>query len=676
MRKRFQDLPEAGSVDARKTDSTSMPFYRDALAAAIFTVSFAVYLLSMPKTVALEDDSIFILSGYFNGVSHPPGYPLYTLVLHLFTQIPIGDIPARAHASSAFFAALACCSLFYILCLTGLERRLSALATLVFAFSATFWSQAIITEVYSLNVFLNLCLLLLGLRIHLDFEANRAASSAMARNFMLFSLAMGLAVSNHWPLTVLAAPAYLLLVARPFFKFKNKLIAVLPGLVAGAVFYGWLYINNQSGPFINFNGKFAGFGEFIDFVLRSHYASVDFQSTAGWFDKLQFVRDLALQSTRELNLLLLFSLLGFYRLIKFPETRIVGLAVGWAVIANSVLLALLVDFDYSDFYWQVFRVYPIVSIAMLFVLAGYGMAAIDRITQIHMTGKHLVIVLLAALALNALTSIPINDRHDYAWGKEYAQKIFEQVPENATLFSDGEIEAGLLGYYHFIKGQRPDITLYSSSALLFDNRLFDYRLADKKQFIETLVRENPQQAFYVANNYYGLETVTRNLYVDRLGKPETEPRHTLTTRDIDLLMQWSAPDYTRDPWTRIAITQLRHRAIFIMTAALKQASEAGLEEYLSTAISGLVRSDTDVLHFLEDSMRGESAISPGFYQARLADIDRGGLHSKQEDSRYVYLAARAAQAGQTRELIENSRRQACQNWPSPKNTFCRQSRGD
>ncbi|MGD2171679.1 MAG: hypothetical protein PVF80_06210, partial [Gammaproteobacteria bacterium] len=109
---------------------------------------------------------------------------------------------------------------------------------------------------------------------------------------------------------------------------------------------------------------------------------------------------------------------------------------------------------------------------------------------------------------------------------------------------------------------------------------------------------------------------------------------------------------------------------------LKQASEAGLEEYLSTAISGLVRSDTDVLHFLEDSMRGESAISPGFYQARLADIDRGGLHSKQEDSRYVYLAARAAQAGQTRELIENSRRQACQNWPSPKNIFCRQSRGD
>ena len=657
-------------VEARKPDSTDAPFFRDTLVAGIFIASLALYLLSMPKTVALEDDSIFILSGYFNGVSHPPGDPLYTLLLHLFIQIPIGDIPARAHASSAFFAALACCTLFYIFCLAGLERRLAALGALVFAISSTFWSQAIIAEVYSLNVLLNLSLLLLGLRIHLHCTDKTVPAKALTRDFLLFSIAMGLAISNHWPLTVLAAPAYLLLVARPFFSLRNKLIAVLPGLAVAAGFYAWLYFNNQSAPFINFSGKFTGLKEFVDFVLRSHYSTVDYQPTVGWSDKIQFSRDLLLQAARDLNLLLIFAALGFYRLVKSPDTLIVGLAVGWAVFSNSILLVLLVDFDYSEIFSVVFQVYPIVSIAMLFVLAGYGITAVNTLLRIDVTRIHLVVVLLAALVLNAMVSIPQNYRHDYSWGEEFAQKIFEQVPESATLFSAGDVEMGLLSYYHFVEGRRPDIRLYSSTALLLDNRLFDYRLADKKTFIEALVQENPQQEFYVANNYYDLEKQSSNLYVDRLGKPETLAQHSITVQDVELLLQWSAPEYTRDPWTRYAIAELRKRAIFIMTAAMKNAADAGLKEYLSTSIASLIRTNGDALHFLKNLIKDASTISPGFYQARLADIDRGQLRSKREDSLYVYLAARASQAEQTREHIENSQRKACLNWPSSKNIYC------
>ena len=38
-----------------------------------------------PRSVALEDDALFVLSSYFLGVEHPPGYPLFTLIGHLFT---------------------------------------------------------------------------------------------------------------------------------------------------------------------------------------------------------------------------------------------------------------------------------------------------------------------------------------------------------------------------------------------------------------------------------------------------------------------------------------------------------------------------------------------------------------------------------------------------------------
>src|SRR5437879_525351 len=47
---------------------------------------FTLYALTAPRTVALEDDGLFVLSSYFLGVEHPPGYPLFTLIGHLFTQ--------------------------------------------------------------------------------------------------------------------------------------------------------------------------------------------------------------------------------------------------------------------------------------------------------------------------------------------------------------------------------------------------------------------------------------------------------------------------------------------------------------------------------------------------------------------------------------------------------------
>jgi len=670
-----ESRPQSEPAPVQPVDLDSIPFYRDPVVLLIFLATFILYLVSMPKTVALEDDSIFILAGYFSGISHPPGYPLYTLILNWFTHIPIGDIPARAHASSAFFGALSCCSLFCIFRLIGLERQLAAPGALVFSLTATFWSQSIITEVYSLNVFLNLCLLLFALRIFLSFKPGGPASAATIRDFYLFSIVMGLALANHWPLTVLATPGYLLLIIRPYFHLRNKLTVVLPAIAISAIAYLYLYWNNQSSPFINFSGEFAGFAELIDYVTRKHYASVDFQSTAGLQDKALFARDLLYQFARELNLLLVFSAIGLYRLIRAPESRIIGLAMIWVVLANSLFLVLLVNFDYGHLYSLVFAVYPIVSIAMLFVLAGFGMHSLIRRENPTATSKQLVIILLLSMVLNALFSLPQNYRHQYSWGEEYAQRIFSELANNAVVFADGEVELGQLSYYHFIKGQRPDIQLYSASGLLLDNRLFDYRLEDKKAFIEAQVSENPQQNFYAANNYYDVDTDTGSVFVDKLGKPANKSQYTVTNSDVDLLLKWSANDYTHDPWTKIAVTNLRQNAIGVMTPVLKSATDADLRAYVSSAILSLIRSEADSLQFLKSSLNDETEINPQFFQIQLDSIDRQILESKQDDSHYVYIAARVAQVQQTEDHIDKSYRLACQNWPSLKNVYC-QPRSD
>jgi len=291
------------------------------------------------------------------------------------------------------------------------------------------------------------------------------------------------------------------------------------------------------------------------------------------------------------------------------------------------------------------------------------------------TSNHLVIILLVSLALNVSFSLPQNYRHHYSWGEEYAQRILSELPTNAVLFSDGEVELGLLSYYRFIKGQRPDIQIYSSSGLLLDNRLFDYRLEDKKTFIETLVNENPQQNYYVANNYYKVTTDTGSIFTDKIGKPASESKQSVNSNDVDLLVKWSAEDYTHDPWTETAISNLRQKAIAIMTPVLKNARDANLRKYISSSILGLIQSEADALVYLKSSINEASAINPELLRTQLDDINRDNLMSKQDDSHFVYLIARSSQAQQTAEHLGNSRQQACQNWPSPKNIYCREDTG-
>ena len=53
-----------------------------ALAAAVLG-PLALYVATLPRTVVLEDDGLFLMAGVHLGIAHPPGYPLYTLIFGL-----------------------------------------------------------------------------------------------------------------------------------------------------------------------------------------------------------------------------------------------------------------------------------------------------------------------------------------------------------------------------------------------------------------------------------------------------------------------------------------------------------------------------------------------------------------------------------------------------------------
>src|SRR5689334_21181486 len=80
-------------------------------AAIVFCLSLLLYTCTLAPTVTLVDSGELIVAARFLGVAHPPGFPLYLMLAHLFSLFPIGNVAVRVNFASAFFAALACAML-------------------------------------------------------------------------------------------------------------------------------------------------------------------------------------------------------------------------------------------------------------------------------------------------------------------------------------------------------------------------------------------------------------------------------------------------------------------------------------------------------------------------------------------------------------------------------------
>src|SRR3954463_6852780 len=80
-------------------------------AGAVFLVALLVYTWTLAPTVTLTDSGELILAAYGLGVAHPPGFPLWVMLAHLASLVPVGSVAVRINFSSAVFAALACATL-------------------------------------------------------------------------------------------------------------------------------------------------------------------------------------------------------------------------------------------------------------------------------------------------------------------------------------------------------------------------------------------------------------------------------------------------------------------------------------------------------------------------------------------------------------------------------------
>src|SRR5437870_8249140 len=78
-----------------------------ACAGAVFLIALLLYSWTLAPTVTLTDSGELIVVAHGLGVAHPPGFPLWVILAHLASLVPLGNVAVRINFSSALFAALA-----------------------------------------------------------------------------------------------------------------------------------------------------------------------------------------------------------------------------------------------------------------------------------------------------------------------------------------------------------------------------------------------------------------------------------------------------------------------------------------------------------------------------------------------------------------------------------------
>ncbi len=530
------------------------------LAAAL--IAFSVYLMTLAPTVWFIDSGELAAVATTLGIAHPTGYPLFTIIGHIFSILPIGTSEIyRLNLMSSFFCALGIFMFFLLMryllssgenitALTekpvlkvsdknkkqtkslsaALKEKLISLpdiivysvagfASLVLAFSKTYWGSANSVEVYPIHVFFLVSLMLVFLKAIFATKRN-ITEGTLLRNqsyitqnkyYLLFAFLLGLSFTNHLT-TILLAPACLTLFFYTNLYDKQRLYRLLGFMaicfVVGFSVYLYLPIRANMNPTFIWGNPYN---------LERFYWHVTGKQFSVWIFSAKgsipaflvltgatvgiSIYGLIKQKTINKNLHFIFFIvicvLGYLfisgsaqividQFKKFSASLWGEFGTGLVLLSIPGIYYLsqintrLFYFTFLTFFSCVFYSinYDINDIYSYFLLAyitlalwiGFGGVFIYTQLAKFLKSKFqkevfgIAIVLLSLVALN--TNYALNDESKNRYVEEFTMNVFKNAEPNSIIISSQwDFWVSASWYYHFVKNIRPDIVVIDKELL-------------------------------------------------------------------------------------------------------------------------------------------------------------------------------------------------------------------
>ncbi len=427
---------------------------------SVGVVALAVYCATMAPGLTFIDSGELATVAATLGIAHPTGYPLFTLVGHLVTLLPLGAEPVqRLNVMTAVFCAAG------VTIFTGLvhllltktapkesDRRValsaSGSAGLLLAFSETYWSQATSVEVYALHVLLIISVLLVFLR------ANEAHAESL---WLLFAFLLGLSFTNHMT-TILLAPAFL------FYYFSQQgrarrswmqIARMSPAFLLGLSVYLYLPVRASESPVMDW-GRPVTLERFLWHWSGKQYRTWIFSSmeAAG----KQFSYFLSTFPSEFVYLGGILAVIGIVRLWKSDRKLFI-----FTVLLFLTSVGYSINYDIHDI-----DSYFLLAYITTALWAGWGAyAVIDGVSARGLLRRSAPVLLPALCAL-----LPIfvlyprqNERQNYLV-EDYTRNMFASLDSNAVVLSyqwDYWVSASY--YDQLVRGERKDVTVIDKELL-------------------------------------------------------------------------------------------------------------------------------------------------------------------------------------------------------------------
>lgn len=469
------------------------------IAAAVFLAAGMLYVWTMPVSLpAYRDAGEMASSAHTLGVSHPPSYPLYILLGRLTQTLPLGTPAYRLTLLSAFACAAALAALALVLA-PRLGRLPAVGAAALLGADRTFWSVAVVPEMYSLMLLSAALLLALAWSLHERYDE---------RAWFAFVFAYGLSLGNRTDL-LLWAPGLALLALGPGAeetrrgrgKFSLRWLAGTFAFAAlGLSVYLYLPLRSRQGPWLDWNHP-ATLHNLIGSLTRRGYGGTLDLLSKNYAPGSMFLDNLRVYTAHLwsdfLGPGLVLPIVGWASWVR-RQPRVAGALTLCHAAAGPVFL-FLANMPPNPHALAIVEPHYLLPDLLTAVWTAEGVSWGLRKTG----GARWWILALAALA-----AAP------FAWGRwsrvdrrwdlvnyDYCHDVLRGLPADAVLIAKKDVQLFSLWYYRTVEGLRPDVRLvaqglaaspwYQNSHRRSGGALALGRLSDAEDFRRFLQRNGP-----------------------------------------------------------------------------------------------------------------------------------------------------------------------------------------
>ncbi len=438
-------------------------------AAGVALAALALYVATLPPGLLWGGGDFarfqtWAFLGRIEGGVDIFAHPLWVILAHPFTWLPIRDPAWRASLASAVFGTGALVCVFLSARLLRASLPAALLATAALTLSHTFWTYAVMPKVYSLNALMLAACLYLLLRW-------RVGGNAIP--LCLFAFLFGLSLLNHLVMTTAAAgfAAFIGFTVWPARRNPGAWVALL----AAAICFGmglapYLYLTVQSGT-AQATGSTAG--GFVKGLLYAFTHPLALLKGISWGVAL---------AVYQFPISAVAGLAGLYALWR-RDTAMLA-AIGLIILGTFAFLLGALDPNAGGVYVWNLHYYLQAYVAFALAMAP----GFDAIWQAWCRHRQRCQALAAALTIAAplllyaiapvaarpfLSNVPDfrplpgrdNLRYvlspwkqDETGARDLGEGMLAAMPPGGVLFADYSLWA-VVQYLQVVEGQRPDVEL-------------------------------------------------------------------------------------------------------------------------------------------------------------------------------------------------------------------------